>query len=116
MRTEAERYYTHKHQQEALRAFQETLQLIALFETVYPVLHLNHLKSLLLYYCSDICYYNNYFRKTLSPSLLTASRLGFCDAGLNGSSTSVAIYIRRARCHLRMNEFVLVTASWSAHS
>lgn len=80
------------------------------------MLHLNHLKSLLLYYCSDICYYNNYFRKTISLSFHSVSTLGFCDAGLNGSSTSVAIYIRRARCHLRMNEFVLVGARSSAHS
>ena len=75
---------------------------------MYPVLHLNHLKSLLLYYCSDICYYNNYFRKTLRRSFHPLSPLGFCDAGLNGSSPSVAIYIRRARCHLRMNEFIPV--------
>lgn len=39
--------------------------MVKILETVYPVLHLNHLKSHLCYYCGDLCYYNNYFKKAV---------------------------------------------------
>ena len=39
--------------------------MVKILETVYPVLHLIHLKSHLCYYCGDLCYYNNYFKKAV---------------------------------------------------
>ena len=65
LKEEGEKYYIRKRQHEAIHAFSQALQLIQITESIYPELHLSHLKSLLLYFCADMNYYANNYKKTI---------------------------------------------------
>ena len=65
MKEEGEKYYIRKRQYEAIQTFSQAIQMIRITESVYPELHLTHLKSLLLYFCADMNYYANNYKKTI---------------------------------------------------